>query len=157
MARRIRIYHPLHSVTWTDRLFDLYAGRKAARPQPGVDYSLLERNAARAARSLLDELLSITLLGDEMVRVDARWPFPEALSTEVAGAIVARLRFTQIDPTGTRLDVPIRWIELTEAVHGTTLVIRLLQVPNAGLRSVLEANLAEGGRPSWSEVAVARE
>lgn len=157
MARRIRIYHPDHVVTWRDRLFDLFSGREAAARPAGVDFSLLDRNAARSARALLDGLLSLTLLGDEMVRVDARWPFPEALSADAAAAIVARLRFAQARPGGGRVPVPIRWVELAEAQHGTTLLIRLLDAPNPGLRSVLEANLAEGSPASWSEVAVAQD
>ncbi len=157
MARRIRIYHPDHTVTWRDRLFDLTTGVRPSRPAAGVDYSLLTHNAARAARALLDELLSITLLGDEMVRVDARWPLPEGLSPEVAAAIVSRLRFSQVQPGGRRLTVPIRWVELSEAVHGTTLLVRLLEPPNPGLRSVLEANLALGEHEAWAEVAVARD
>jgi hypothetical protein len=157
MPRQLRIYHPEHPVTWRDRLFDLFTGRVAPRPEPGVDYTLLRRNAARAARALLDEVLSITLLGDEMVRVDTRWGLPENPSVEMAAAIVARLRFVQVQVGGFRVHLPIRWVEFSEAPHGCTLLVRLLEAPNTALRNVLEANLSEGDGATWAEVAIGRE
>lgn len=157
MARPLRIYHPDTPPRWQDRVLDLFSGRVAPAPEPGVDYTLVHRTAARAARVLLDELLTLTLLGDEMVRVDTRWCLPAAATPESLGAIVRRLRFAQVQPGAVRTTSAIRWVEFHEATHGTTVLIRLVEAPNPGLRSVLEANLAEGAAADWTEVAVARE
>ena len=154
MARGLRIYHPDHAVSWWDRLYDLFGGTMPPRREPGVDYSLLHRGAARSARALIDGLLSTTLLGDEMVRVDSTWQMPIAAGHDAAAEIVGRLRFVQSQPGGLRVTLPIRWVEFVAAQHGTTLLIRLVHRPSLGTRSALEANLAEDAGSAWTEVAI---
>lgn len=153
----LRIYHPDAPLRWQDRLADFFAGRAAPPLEPGVDYTLVHRTAARAARALRDELLALNLLGDEMVRVDTRWSVPPAATPESLGALVRRLRFTQVQPGGVRTRLGIRWVEFRPAAHGTTVLMRLTELPSPGLRSVLEANLAEGESADWTEVAVGQE
>jgi hypothetical protein len=151
----MRIYHPDYPLSWGDRVWDLFAGRKAPAPREGIDYTLMNRAAARVVRDFLDQTLNMTLLGDEMVRVDSAWELPEseAARETAASSLVVRLRFGQVHPGGMRMPIAARWYQFDPANHGTRVLIRLLERPNPGLRSFLAGNLEESG-DKWTEYAV---
>lgn len=157
MPRGLRVYHPEHAVTWWDRVYDFFSGAGPNRREEGVDYSLVHRTSARSAAALLDGILSMTLLGDEMVRVDSTWRMPEQGGREAAAELVGRLRFVQAQPGVLRVTVPIRWVEFLDAAHGVTLLMRLEERPALGCRNGLEANLAEDAGSAWTEVAIGGE
>lgn len=155
----MRVYHPDYKITIWDRLFDP-AGTHARRPRPaGVDYTLLNRAAARAARAFLDETLNVSLLGDEMVRIDSAWRLPDAAAArrELCEALAVRLRFGQIQAGGLKVAVSLRWLDFQDAPHGTRLLLRLLDRPNPGLRSFMAGDLSEDGTGGWEEYAIGAE
>jgi hypothetical protein len=152
----MRIYHPEHQPSWWERALDLFSG-VTVRPRPeGVDYGLLNRNAAAVARSFLDGTFSVCLLGDEMIRADSSWRLPvEAEAARSAGEAVAeRVRFGQTLAGGRRIGIPARWFEFTDVPHGTRLLIRLVQRPDPGLRSFLAGSLDDEPGRTWTEYAV---
>lgn len=153
----MRIYHPDYRVTWTDRIWDLFAGRPAPARQPGIDYTLLNRASARTVREFLDATLNMSLLGYEMVRIDSAWQMPEAADAgrTAAVALTSRLRFGQVHPGGLRIPVATRWLQFDPAPHGTRVLVRLIDRPNPGLRSFLAGNLDEDGAGRWTEYAIA--
>lgn len=152
----MRIYHPDYRISWWDRVLDP-AGTHARTHRPaGVDYTLLNRGAARAVREFQDETLNISLLGDEMVRIDSAWrmpPSPEGQRALVS-AIALRIRFGQVHPDGVKVPVALRWLDFQDAPHGTRLMLRLLDRPNPGLRSFVAANISEDGTGGWAEFAM---
>ncbi|MDP2306396.1 MAG: hypothetical protein Q8P18_10260 [Pseudomonadota bacterium] len=152
----MRIYHPDYRISWWDRFLDP-AGTHARVVRPvGVDYTLLNRSAARAVRGFLEETLNLYLLGDEMVRIDSAWrlpPSPEARG-ELIPAIALRLRFAQLHPGTVKVPVALRWLDFQDAPHGTSLFLRLLDRPNPGLRSFVDADLSEDGSGGWEEYAL---
>ncbi|MDP2317256.1 MAG: hypothetical protein Q8P41_30495 [Pseudomonadota bacterium] len=152
----MRIYHPDYRISWWDRLLDP-AGTHARSQRPvGVDYTLLNRSAARAVRGFLDETLNISLLGDEMVRIDSAWRMPASPEgrRELITAIALRLRFGQVHPANLKVPVALRWLDFQDAPHGTRLLLRLLDRPNPGLRSFVAADLSEDGSGGWEEFAI---
>lgn len=151
----MRIYHPDYRVTWQDRFWDLFAGAHAAPLPEGVDLTLVHRTAARTTREFLDAVLNVSLLGDEMVRIDSAWRLPEPPDARRSAAevLVRRLRFGQLHPGALRVVLPARWFQLDGAPHGTRVLVRLLECPNPGLRCFLAGNLGEDGGPEWTEYA----
>lgn len=152
----MRIYHPDYRISFWDRLLDPM-GTHAHRPRPsGVDFTLLNRAAARAVRGFLDETLNVGLLGDEMVRIDSAWRLPPEGPgrREACTAIAQRLRFVQVLPGGSRVPVALRWLDFQEAPHGTRLLLRLLERPNPGLRSLVAGDLSEDGSGGWEDYAI---
>jgi hypothetical protein len=152
----VRIYHPDYRISWWDRVLDP-AGTHARTHRPaGVDYTLLNRSAARAVREFQDETLNISLLGDEMVRIDSAWrmpPSPEGQRALVS-AIALRIRFSQVHPGGVKVPVALRWLDFQDAPHGTRLMLRLLDRPNPGLRSFVAADISEDGTGGWADFAM---
>lgn len=154
--KRVRIYHPDYRVSWQDRFWDLFSGHRPASRPDGVDYTLMNRSAARNIRELLEGVLNVSLLGDEMVRVDTSWRLPEEADARQTAAedLVRRLRFGQMHPGALRVTIPARWLQFDDAPHGTRILVRLLECPNPGLRTFLAGNLAEDGPDEWTEYAV---
>lgn len=153
--RAVRIYHPDFHPSWYDRLYDGFvAGTLPARGD-GVDWTLLQRAAGRTMRQLLDGIRATVHLGDEMVRVDTAVTLPAdpAARRDLAGEIVRRLRVSQV-LVGLRHPLPIRWVQFDDAPEGSRLLVRLLDRPNPGLRTLLGANTAEDASAEWAEVAV---
>ena len=150
----MRIYHPEYRVTWVDRIWDLFDGHRPAPRRDGVDYSLVHRQSARNVRSFLDETLNLSLLGDEMVRVDSAWRLPESGQIAALEGMVARMRFGQMHAAGMRVAIPVRWFQFDSAPHGTRLLLRLLELPNPGLRSYMAGNLDEEGAENWVEYGI---
>ncbi len=152
----MRIYHPDYRISLWDRLLDPLGTRgRPVRPE-GVDYTLLNRAAARAARGFLDETLNVCLLGDEMVRIDSAWRLPTEREArrELCEALTFRLRFGQSLPGGVKVPVALRWLDFRDAPHGTRLLVRLLDRPNPGLRSFVAGDLSEDGSGGWEEYAI---
>lgn len=152
----MRIYHPDYRISVWDRLLDpVGTHRLHVRPE-GVDFTLLNRAAARAVRGFLDETLNVCLLGDEMVRIDTGWRLPPEGPgrREVCAAIAHRLRFLQALPGGRKVPVALRWLDFQDAPHGTRLLLRLLDRPNPGLRSFVAGDLSEDGSGGWEEYAI---
>ncbi len=152
----MRIYHPDYRISVWDRLLDPAGTRGRRRVAEGVDYTLLNRAAARSARAFLDDTLNVCLLGDEMVRIDSAWRLPSEgpARRELCEALTARLRFGQVLPGGTKVPVALRWLDFQDAPHGTRLLLRLLDRPNAGLRSFVAGDLSEDGSGGWEEYAI---
>lgn len=152
----MRIYHPDYRISWWDRFLDP-AGTHARTQRPvGVDFTLLNRTAARAARDLLEEMLNLSLLGDEMVRIHSAWrmpPSPEG-RRELIPAMALRLRFAQLHPGAIRVPLALRWLDFQDAPHGTRLLLRLLDRPNPGLRSFVAVDLSEDCSGGWQEYAL---
>jgi hypothetical protein len=155
----VRIYHPDYRISWWDRLLDPAGTRGQQSRRSGVDYSLLHHTAARAVRGFLDETLNVSLLGDEMVRIDSAWRLPEAPAgrRELVSALAVRLRFGQVHPGGVRMPVALRWLDFQDAPHGTRLLLRLLARPNPGLRSYVAGDLSEDGSGGWTEYAISAD
>lgn len=152
----MRIYHPDYRITWWDRLTDP-AGTHARTARPvGVDYTLLNRAAARAVRECLDEMLNLSLLGDEMVGIDSAWRMPASPEgrRDLLPAIALRMRFGQVHPASVKVPAALRWIDFQDAPHGTRLQLSLLDRPNPGLRSFVEVNTSEGESGRWEEYAL---
>jgi len=152
----VRIYHPDYRISWWDRMLDPAGTNARAHRPAGVDYTLLNRSAARAVRELQDETLNISLLGDEMVRLDSAWrmpPSPEGKRALVS-AVALRIRFGQVHPGGVKVPVALRWLDFQDAPHGTRLLLRLLDRPNPGLRSFVAADISDDGTGGWAEFAV---
>lgn len=152
----MRIYHPDHRVSWVDRIWDLFGGHVLRARPAGVDYTLVNRAAARNVRDFLDGTLNMSLIGDEMVRVDSSLRLPDRGEARRAAceAMVTRLRFGQVHPGGVRVQMPARWFQFDDAPHGTRLLVRLLEIPNPGLRSFLAGNMDEFGGEDWQEYAI---
>lgn len=153
----MRIYHPDYRIPWWDRMLDP-AGTRARRVRPeGVDFTLLNRSAARAVRGFLDETLNVSLIGDEMVRIDSAWRLPSAPDArrELCEALALRVRFGQVQTGGVKVPVALRWLDFQDAPHGTRLLLRLLERPNPGLRSYVAGDLSEDGTGGWEEYASA--
>lgn len=152
----MRIYHPDYRVSWWDRLLDRGALRPRARHQVGVDYTLLNRASARSVREFLDDTLNMSLLGDEMVRIDSARHLPDdpEARRDICETLTSRVRFGQIQPGGARTMVPTRWMEFRDAPHGTRALLRLLTRPNPGLKSFVEGDVSEDGSGGWEEYAV---
>lgn len=155
----MRIYHPEYRVTWQDRFWDLFSGHRPPAREEGIDYTLVNRAAARTTRAFLDGILHVSLLGDEMIRLDstARLPEEPGARQTAAEALVARLRFGQFHPGDLRVVLPARWFQLDDAPHGTRVLVRLLDHPNPGLRSFLAGNFSEDGTNEWTEYAIGGE
>ena len=152
----MRLYHPDYRISLWDRILDP-AGTHGRRARTtGVDYTLVNRAAARAARTFLDETLNVCLLGDEMVRIDSAWRLPPdgPGRRDLCASLVHRLRFGQTLPGGMNVPVALRWLDFQDAPHGTRLLMRLLDRPNPGLRSFVAADLSEDGSGGWAEYAI---
>jgi hypothetical protein len=152
----VRIYHPDYRISWWDRLLDPAGTHGQRARRTGVDYTLLNRSAARAARDFLDETLNLSLLGDEMVRVDSAWRLPASPAgrRELVEALAVRLRFGQVHPGGVKVQLALRWLDFQDAPHGTRLLLRLIARPNPGFRSFLAGDLSEDGSGGWTEYAI---
>ena len=147
VAARIRYYHPEYTVTWWDRLYDLNKGRMLPQRERGVDYTLLQRIANRELRRILDHVLSVHVLGSDMVRIDTDTELPDDAEAreDLFAELVRRLRFGQVHPDGRRIALPLRWVEFAETPAGLTLLLRTLVRPDPGLRSFLAAQIEPGG------------
>jgi len=154
---RLRYYHPEYRPSWRDKLYDFFSVRVVPPRPPGVEYHFLDRLVARTTRQLLDGVVSLQLLGQEMVRVESAVPLPPAddARAELCGELVGRLRFGQIQPDGRRVALPVRWIEFASRGDNLVLFLRTVGRPDPGLRSFLAANLGASGQ--WTEVAIAGE
>lgn len=155
VSARIRYYHPEYTVTWWDRLYDLNRGRLLPHRERGVDYTLLQRIANRELRHILDRVLSVHVLGGDIVRIDTDAELPEdpQAREDLCAELVRRLRFGQVQPDGRRVALPLRWVEFAETGAGLTLLLRTLGRPDPGLRSFLAAQIEPGGTDI--EIAIA--
>lgn len=152
----MRIYHPDYRISWWDRFLDPAGTHARTQRLVGVDYTLLNRAAARAVRECLDELLNLSLLGDEMVGIDSAWRMPVSPEArrELIPAMALRLRFGQMHPGAVKMPVALRWLDFRDAPHGTRLLLQLLDRPNPGLRSFVAADLSDDGSGGWEEYAL---
>lgn len=159
MTARLRIYHPEYPVTWWDRLYDFFGGQTVRVPVVGVDYSLVHRASARALRELLDGVQGLNLLGAEMVRIDStlRLPANPAVRRDLCEDLVQRIKFGQTLADETRSFFGIRWVEFSDTESGVRLIVRLVQTPNAGLRSFMAANLSNDPIGDWTEFGITRD
>lgn len=120
-----------------------------------MDWSLIDRGAARRLRRLVDAGPRVIHLGDDMVRVDATLELPddEDARADLAGEIVRRLRVVQTEGL-LRHPLGIRWVQFEPSPDGTRLLIRLRDHLDPGRHTWLELNTAEGQASHWSGLAV---
>ena len=107
-------------------------------------------------RGFLDETLNVSLLGEEMVRLDSSWRLPAQAESrqDLIEALALRVRFGQLHPGGLRVPSALRWLDFQDAPHGTRLLLRLVARPNPGLRSFVAGDLSEDGSGGWIEYAL---
>lgn len=153
--RSLRLYHPAYPVPWYERAYDGFVGRRVRERPEGVDWSLLERSAARRLRALVEDAPRVVHLGADIVRVDATIDLPAAADAraDFAGEILRRLRVVQTEGM-LRHTLPIRWVQFDPAAEGTRLLIRLREPLDRGRHTWLELNTAEGERSDWAGLAV---
>lgn len=153
--RSLRLYHPGHRLSWAERLYDGFAGRRVRERPEGVDWSLVDRAAARRLRLLVDAGPRVIHLGDDMVRVDAALELPddEAARADLAGEIVRRLRVVQTEGL-LRHPLGVRWVQFDPGPEGTRLLVRLRDRLDPGRHTWLELNTAEGQPSDWAGLAV---
>lgn len=155
MSTKIRIYHPAYPVGWLDRVYDLFSGHTIPPRPEGVDWTLFQRTSLRTVRAFLDEVNTIALPGDEMVRVESAWRMAESAVGRRAQAevLTGRLRVGQVHAAG-RVLLAARWYQFEPLPGGTRLLIRLTQAPNLGLRTFVSGNLNEKEDGAWLDYAV---
>lgn len=156
MGTKIRVYHPGYPVGWLDRLYDFFSGHTIEARPAGVDWTLFNRTSLRTVRGFIDEVNTIALLGDEMVRVESAWRMAEGTEGRRAQAesLTGRLRAGQVLPGGGRAPLTARWYQFEPMPGGTRLLIRLTHAPNPGLRIYLSGNLNEKEDGAWLDYAV---